>query len=163
MNLTKPPTFGGRTVHLSMPRPPVINIPAAENVAKGVADLSVSNAARRRRNEINLIHEDYREEGDDLDAQDLPIDGLSNRVSQKYASLPLRMLQLLMQGGPRFEELYEPLRYQVSTNKDIDALLRYFQKGERLQWNICHSAGLTVDPKECQKRLDSGTVFRVRP
>lgn len=45
----------------------------------------------------------------------------------------------------------------------MESLLRYFHEGERLTWDICHSAGLTVDPRQCPDLLEPSVVFRIRP
>lgn len=84
-------------------------------------------------------------------------------IDQDFPGLPFKMQQLLLQGGPKFKELFEPLRYEVTSPKDMELLLRYFHESQRLIWGVCHSAGLDIDPANCKAQLEKQPVFRVRP
>lgn len=146
-----------------IPRPTPVKVPDVNDVARVVSKFSLGQARTVQKGKNILLDDAYEEDDDHADVIESGSGALATRIVQKYAALPPRMQQLLAQGGPRFQELYKPIKYQISTYKDMEALLRYFHEGERFTWDICHSAGLTVDPKECLDLLETAVVFRIRP
>lgn len=102
--------------------------------------------------------------GDILNEEDKSIGKLLHAsLDGDFPGLQFKMQQLLLQGGPKFKELFEPLRYEVTSPKDMKVLLRYFNETQRLTWGLCHSAGLDIDPARCTSHLKPRPVFRVRP
>lgn len=58
--------------------------------------------------------------------------------------------------------LFEPLRITVTTAKDLQVLLKYFNDAKRVTRELCCVAGLEVEPRQCREKLEPGTVRRIR-
>ena len=81
----------------------------------------------------------------------------------KFPGLPRKMLQVLRQGGPSFEMLFEPLRVEITTPKELYKLLRYHNDAERVKRELCRSVGLEVNPSLSAEKLELGKIWRIRP
>lgn len=64
-----------------------------------------------------------------------------------FPGVPQKMNKVLLMGGSRFEEFFEPLRLQVTTPKELYTVLRLLNEGAQLSSLICRATGITRLPK----------------
>lgn len=65
--------------------------------------------------------------------------------------------------GKRFNLLFKPLRFQITSTKELEKLFRFYCQCEKLKWGTCHTAALNTDLEKCANMLELVLTHCVRP
>lgn len=95
-------------------------------------------------------------------ARHIPSSGAVN-YKTAFPSLSSKLIQILQQGGDDFARFFEPLALEVTSKKDLYALLDYFKQGSRLVELICCSSQLKVKHSRNKGAFESTPARLLRP
>lgn len=92
----------------------------------------------------------------------LPATGPVN-FRASFPALSPKLILVLQQGGDDFARFFEPLALDVTTKKDLYALLEYYKHGTRLIESICSSSGLKIRHAKNKGKLELVPARLIRP